>query len=307
MTTIRVWTNYTRSDDPPPPDIQEMDLETYLRGVVPHEMSPSEPLEALKAQAVAARTYAMGTLPPHGGPRHGDQADVCATTHCQVWTQETFPSTDAAVLSTAGQFLQFEDRIANAYYSAHCGGHTRAPIDAGWPGSAPWCSPTPCLCSLPRSPASHGIGMCQDGAVLIAQRGYDYLTILKHYYAGVTLAVAGVDLPPSAAGYNSLYVLMSQRSGSRVWNALRPYALKFRVTCGFSHDDALRVHGDRHTIVILGSAGRSWSLSAEVEQFLRQVAPYNVAIERVAAKTLDELSARLRDCITQGDPLAYRG
>lgn len=149
--------------------------------------------------------------------------------------------------------------------------------------------------------------MCQDGAVLIAQRGYDYLAILKHYYAGVTLAVAGVDLPPSAAGYNSLYVLMSQRSGSRVWNALRPYALKFRVTCGFSHDDALRVHGDRHTIVILGSAGRGWSLSAEVEQFLRQVAPYNVAIERVAAKTLDELSARLRDCITQGDPLAYRG
>jgi hypothetical protein len=306
MVTIRVWTNYSRSGEQPPPIVREMDLETYLRGVVPHEMSPSAPLEALKAQAVAARTFAMGTLSPRGGPRHGDVADVCTTTHCQVWTGETFSRTDAAVLSTAGQFLQFEGRTASAYYSAHCGGHTRAPIEAGWPGSAPWCQAVACLCSPPRSPASHGVGMCQDGAVLIAGRGYDYLTILKHYFSDVTLAVAGVDLPLSPAGYHSLYVLMSQAARGGVWSALRPYALRFRVTCGFSHDDALRVHGDRHTIVILGSAGRSWSLSAEVEQFLRQVAPSNVSIERVEANTVTELSARLKDCVARGDPFAYR-
>jgi stage II sporulation protein D (peptidoglycan lytic transglycosylase) len=106
MTTIRVWTNYLKSGDQPTPQVQAMDLEEYLRGVVPHEMSPSAPLEALKAQAVAARTFAMGTLLPNGRPRHGDTADVCITDHCQAWSAQTFPSSDAAVLSTAGQYLR---------------------------------------------------------------------------------------------------------------------------------------------------------------------------------------------------------
>jgi hypothetical protein len=306
MTVIRVWTNYAKSGDQPPPIVREMDLEQYLRGVVPHEMSPSAPLEALKAQAVAARTFALGTLAPHGQPRHRDTADVCATDHCQAWTAGTSPASDAAVLSTAGQFLKFQDRIASAYYFGHCGGRTNTPADAGWPGSAPWCQPVDCLCQPPRPPFNHGVGMCQDGAVLMAQRGYDYAMILHHYFTGVTLAVAGVDLPPSQMGYDSQYVLMAQSAGPEVWAALSPYAMRFRVTCGFSHDDALRVHGDRHTITILGSAGQEWSVPQELETFLRQVAPSNVTIERVEASTLDELSARLQDCITQGNPLAYR-
>lgn len=306
MTVIHVWTNYTKSGERPPPTVPEMDLEEYLRGVVPREMSPSAPLEALKAQAVAARTFALATLPPHGRPRHGDVADVCATDHCQAWTERTCSSTDAAVLSTAGQFLKFKDRIASAYYSGHCGGHTRAPAEAGWPGSVPWCQPVDCLCEPPRSRFSHGIGMCQDGAVLMAWRGYDYLAVLQHYFSGVELAVAGVDLPPSRLGYDSQYVLMAQSAGPEVWAALSPYAMRFRVTCGFSHDDALRVHGDRHTITILGSVGQPWSVPEELEKFLRQVAPSNITIERVEARTPDELSARLQECIDQGSPLAYR-
>jgi hypothetical protein len=306
MTTIRVWTNYAKSGAQPPPAVQEMDLEEYLRGVVPHEMSPSAPLEALKAQAVAARTFALATLAPHGGPRHSDVADVCATDHCQAWTDETWANTEAAVLSTAGQFLKFGERIASAYYSGHCGGRTRAPAEAGWPGFAPWCQPVGCLCQPPRSRFSHGVGMCQDGAVLMARRGYDYSMILQHYFTYVTLAVVGVDSPPGRLGYNSQYVMMAQAAGPEVWAALSPYAMRFRVTCGFSHDDALRVHGDRHTITILGSAGQSWSVPQELEEFLRQVAPSNVTIERVEATTLDELSARLQECIAQGNPLAYR-
>jgi hypothetical protein len=148
--------------------------------------------------------------------------------------------------------------------------------------------------------------MCQDGALLMAKRGYDYLVILNHYYTGVTLAVAGADVPPNPLGYNSQYVLLSQTAGPDVWAALGPYALNFRVTSGFSHDDALRVHGDKHTITILGSAGQSWSVSTELEQFLRQVAPSNVTVERVEAASLAELSAELQDCIAKGNSLAYR-
>jgi hypothetical protein len=303
MTRIRVWTNFVKSGEQPPPLVQEMDLEAYLRGVVPNEMSPSAPLEALKAQAVAARTFAMGAL---AGPRHAATADVCATDHCQVWRDRTFAATDAATLSTAGQYLKFEERIATAFYFGHCGGHTNTPAGAGWPGSAPWCQPAPCLCAPPRPPHNHGVGMCQDGAVLMAQRGYDATMILHHYYTGVTIAVAGADLPPSPLGYNSQYVLMAQSAGPGVWAALSPYTMRFRVTCGFSHDDALRVHGDRHTITLVGSASPFWGVSVELEAFLRQVAPSNVSVERVEAATLEELSARLQQCIQAGNPLAYR-
>ena len=305
-TAIRVWTNYAKSGEQPQPQVQLMDLEEYLCGVVPYEMSPSFPLEALKAQAVAARTYALATLPPSGHPRHGDVADVCTTDHCQAWSAKTYPTTDAAVLSTAGQYCRFGSKLATTYYFGHCGGRTNTPAEAGWPGFVPWCQPVACLCKPPRPPYNHGVGMCQDGAVLMAGRGYDYLMILNHYYTGVTIAVAGVDAPPSQLGYNSQYVLMSQTAGPDVWATLAPYALKFRVTSGFSHDDALRVHGDRHAITIPGSAGQPWSVSLELEQFLRQVAPSNVAVERVEAGTLAELAAKLEDCITQGNPLAYR-
>jgi len=307
MITIRVWTNYAKLGDQPAPQVQLMDLEEYLCGVVPHEMSPGDPLEALKAQSVAARTYSLATLRPKGNPRHGDTADVCTTDHCQAWSAQTFPSTDVAVLSTAGRYLQFNAtlRVAAAYYFGHCGGRTNTPAQAGWPGQAPWCQPVDCLCKPPRPAGNHGVGLCQDGAMLMAQRGYDYEMILNHYYTGVTLAIAGVDAPPAALGYNSQYVLMSQTAGPDVWNTLSPYALRFRVTSGFSHDDALRVHGDKHTITLLGSAGQPWGVSAELEQFLRQVAPSNVTVERVQAQALDELAATLQACITQGNPFAY--
>jgi murein DD-endopeptidase MepM/ murein hydrolase activator NlpD len=60
--------------------VQVMLLEEYLRGVVPSEMPPQWPMEALKAQAVAARGYAQYTV-KH--PRHAPTADICTTTHCQ--------------------------------------------------------------------------------------------------------------------------------------------------------------------------------------------------------------------------------
>jgi hypothetical protein len=304
---IRVWTNYVKSGDQPEPQVQLMDLEEYLRGVVPHEMSPSSPLEALKAQAVAARTYAIATIMPGGRPRHGDTADVCATDHCQVWSPGTFPATDNAALATAGEYLQYGGKFAATYYFGHCGGRTNTPAQAGWPGQVPWCQPVDCLCKPPRPAGNHGVGMCQDGAALMAKRRYDYTMILKHYYTGVTLAKAGVNAPPSQVGYDSQYVLMAQTAGPEVWAALSPYALKFRVTSGFSHDDALRVHGDKHTITLIGSAGQPWSVSSEMEQFLRQVAPSNVAVERVAGATLAELAAKLQECVAKDNPFAYRG
>src|SRR5512132_2336993 len=60
--------------------VEEMKLETYLAGAVAAEIGEKMPLEALKAQAVAARTYVVAAQ------RHREQnADVCTTAHCQKW------------------------------------------------------------------------------------------------------------------------------------------------------------------------------------------------------------------------------
>jgi len=98
--------------------VNVLDLEAYLRGVVPAEMQASWPLEALKAQAVAARTYTM----LHIDPRR--VYDVCATIDCQVYRgrEVEHPSSDAAVAATAGEVLTFRGAFARTYYHADSGG-----------------------------------------------------------------------------------------------------------------------------------------------------------------------------------------
>src|SRR5574337_1509939 len=66
----------------PDDSVREIDLEDYTRGVVGAALPADTPLEALKAQAIAARTFGVVTQ------RHADKkADVCTTRHCQVWLE----------------------------------------------------------------------------------------------------------------------------------------------------------------------------------------------------------------------------
>jgi len=102
--------------------INIVDIETYLRGVVPSEMPASYSLEALKAQAVAARGQALIK-----GRRHDANGfDLCATPHCQVYGGATSedPRTDQAVSETRGEVLAYQGRLADTLYSSTCGGHT---------------------------------------------------------------------------------------------------------------------------------------------------------------------------------------
>lgn len=98
--------------------VNVVDLEAYLRGVVPAEMMPNWPAEALRAQAVAARTYTLVHLDPNAA------YDVCATDECQVYRGRDVehPNTDAAVASTAGLVLTYAGTFANTYYHADSGG-----------------------------------------------------------------------------------------------------------------------------------------------------------------------------------------
>jgi len=104
--------------------IGELPVEDYLRGVVPAEMGPNQygRIEALKAQAVAARTYVLRNL----GDFREEGYDICATPRCQAYrgmSAEHWLS-DRAIAETADQVLVWHDELVDARYSATCGGHT---------------------------------------------------------------------------------------------------------------------------------------------------------------------------------------
>ncbi len=100
----------------------QLPIEQYLYGVVPHEMSNSFPVEALKAQAVCARSYVMGYCSRYATRSY----DIRDTSSDQVYRGYASKNTRAiaAVDATAGQVLTYEGNIIEAYYSASNGGQT---------------------------------------------------------------------------------------------------------------------------------------------------------------------------------------
>jgi len=112
--------------------VRKVALEAYVRGVVSAEVSPSWPLAALEAQAVASRTYA---LTAHAG---GSKFDVYADTRSQVYrgVAAQTPQTDAAVADTVGQIVTYAGYPAITYFFASSGGRTEN-VENAFPGSEP--------------------------------------------------------------------------------------------------------------------------------------------------------------------------
>ena len=99
-------------------------LGDYVKGVIPYEMSSSWPLEALKAQAVCARTYALCNLNKHKS--YG--FDLCSVTDCQVYkgTASATTRTDSAVDGTAGVTVQYNGSYATTFFFSSDGGGTES-------------------------------------------------------------------------------------------------------------------------------------------------------------------------------------
>ena len=97
-------------------------LDDYVKGVVPYEMSPSWPVEALKAQALCARNYAVNSQGKHASQGF----DLCNTTDCQVYqgTASANANSDRAVEDTSGQYILYNGEIAEVFYHASSGGST---------------------------------------------------------------------------------------------------------------------------------------------------------------------------------------
>ncbi|MGQ4647191.1 SpoIID/LytB domain-containing protein [Lyngbya aestuarii] len=138
--------------------VNYVDLESYLKGVVAAEMPPSWPMEALKAQAIAARSYAIvhALRPAHA------LYDLGNTQRWQVYkgVESEWNTTSQAVQETTGIFLSYKGGVVESMYAASENIVTNV---------------------------FGGRGMSQEGAKDLAQDGYNHQEILANYYPGTGL------------------------------------------------------------------------------------------------------------------------
>lgn len=150
--------------------VNTVDLEDYLVGVVSSEVPAKWPLESLKAQAVAARTYALA----RSQGRAKEPWDLDDTTASQAYAGAHVENEPAAraVRQTAGKVLFFGGKLAETYFHSNCGGRT---ADAGrvWSGSSPYLRGVAC-------------GFCNNG------KHHAWEATLDCAEAGRKLAAAGL-------------------------------------------------------------------------------------------------------------------
>lgn len=164
--------------------INDLPIEEYIQGVVPAEMPSSWEHEAHKAQAIAARSYALANLGKRG--KHG--YDLKDTPEDQAYggaSAET-PQTNEATTETEGIVLIHSGKIIPAYYSASAGGHTKS-------ASQVWTKDLAYIKAVPSfddgiKKNGHGVGMSQYGANNLAKKGYNAYQILKYFYANTKFA-----------------------------------------------------------------------------------------------------------------------
>ena len=162
--------------------INDISLEEYIKGVVPSEMPSSWEIEALKAQAIAARSYALANL----GKQSKFGYDLKDNTEDQAYNgagAET-DKTNRAVEETEGLVLTYDMKIISAYYSASAGGMTNTDALG---------SNVPYLHSVFSfddnvGKKGHGVGMSQHGANNLAKQGYNAYQILQYFYQNVKFA-----------------------------------------------------------------------------------------------------------------------
>lgn len=117
--------------------VNELSMEDYIKGVLPAEMSPAWPNEALKAQAVAARTFALYTKKQ--GQHRGSGYDLCDSTHCQVYegVSGEDEATNGVVDATAGLVMEYQGKVIYAPFHASSGGATENSEDV-WGNRLPY-------------------------------------------------------------------------------------------------------------------------------------------------------------------------
>ena len=182
---MQIRVKITRTENPDCGQIVKMDIEDYLRGVVPAEMVASTyHEEALKAQAIASRTWAVYRINKNKSKGY----DVDDTANCQAYRphDRINPRSDTAVKKTSGMVITYNGKIIDAVFSNANGGRMVSAVHR-------WGTAVPYLVDkadpYDKSPRvdGHGVGMSQTGANYAAKSGLSYNSILDFYYPGTKL------------------------------------------------------------------------------------------------------------------------
>ena len=165
-------------------DTVQVDLDDYVAGVVASEIGNSH-IEACKAQAVAARTFAVskGVL---DGKTISDSSATDQAYRAARTASGLYPNAVQAAKTTAGEILTYNGKAINAVFSSNNGGRTVS-SEERWGGRRaylieqddPWDDAT--------TRTGHGVGMSQRGAKYAASIGKTYKEILEFYYPGTVL------------------------------------------------------------------------------------------------------------------------
>jgi hypothetical protein len=188
--TIRVKHDGVGNTCRPVPDgqVDVFDFEAYLKRVVPYEISPSWPTEALKAQAVAARTYAWRKLIDRRAQNPDPGYDVWDSTNDQYMCTGTSASTNAAVDDTVGQYVSFAGKVIYAFFCAEAGSPTHYRNTLGLATVPHYLRPVDDPVSFGQLRNGHSVGLSQWGAYRwAAWHGWDYGQILSHYYSAAAI------------------------------------------------------------------------------------------------------------------------
>lgn len=127
--------------------IYDFDLDEYLLGVVSAEMPATYEIEALKAQAVVARTYTLYTI-MNNKDKHGDGIICTSASCCQAWISKedrlakweendralNWKKIEEAVYSTKGEVIKYEGQVIDAFFHSNSGGKTETPANV-WGGT----------------------------------------------------------------------------------------------------------------------------------------------------------------------------
>ena len=193
--------------------INVLPMDDYIQGVIVQEMSPSWPLEALKAQAVCARSYAYGKL--QAGKHQSQGFDLCNTVDCQahVGVATMNDNTYRAVEETSGEYLWYGGEIATqAVYFSHDGGATESAENV-WGNSFPYLvgKPDPYEASV-----SHKISNYNWSVTYTAQELTDLLNKSGRQNAGVVDCYVSKTSPTGSV----LELTFVDAAGKR-WSVIR--------------------------------------------------------------------------------------
>jgi stage II sporulation protein D len=211
--------------------IEEATLEDYVAGVVAAELPASFPLEAAKAQAVAARTYALF----HLGDHRAQGADLCGEAHCQAYRGLPPPQSKAvlAATQTAGQVLVWHGMLVDAMYHSACGGTTAAAWEVRQGKLLPYLCGTndtgPAGAGDELLPHDGGSGhaFCAAGPGFVWERRYSWREADRLIAANLGVVLGTPGLRPGHL--KSLKVVGWSRDGRVEWLAVEAGAEEYLV------------------------------------------------------------------------------